>query len=140
MPNYSGIWTLSQQLQAVSAGLWPLPPQYFVAVAHATTPFVSAYPWSDSGFGVKFANPATLPAGDGNGVAFSPAGNTIAVAHTTTPFITAYPWSASGFGTKFTNPATLPAGDGNGVAFSPAGNAIAVAHTTSPSITAYPWS
>jgi hypothetical protein len=42
-----------------------------IAVAHSTTPFVSAYPWSGSGFGTKFANPGTLPAGDGNGVAFN---------------------------------------------------------------------
>ena len=42
----------------------------FIALAHATTPFVSAYPWSSSGFGAKFANPATLPTGVGRGVAF----------------------------------------------------------------------
>jgi hypothetical protein len=86
-------------------------------VAHDTTPFITAYPWSGSGFGTKFADPATLPTGGGYGVAFSPAGDAIAVAYFTTPFITAYPWSGSGFGTKFTNPATLPAGEGRGVAF-----------------------
>jgi hypothetical protein len=111
-----------------------------IAVAHATTPFVSAYPWSGSGFGTKFTNPAALPAGLGSGVAFSPSGNAIAVAHSTYAFFTAYPWSGSGFGTKFTDPATLPTGNGRGVAFSPAGDAIAVAHETSPFITAYPWS
>lgn len=26
MPNYSGVWNLTQQLQAVAAGNWPLPP------------------------------------------------------------------------------------------------------------------
>ena len=36
-----------------------------------TSPFVQAYPWSTSGFGTKFTNPSTLPAGAGNGVAFS---------------------------------------------------------------------
>ena len=92
-------------------------PQYSLAVAHAASPSVTAYPWSGSGFGTKFTNPATLPASTGYGVAFSPAGNAIAVAHSTTPFVTAYPWSGSGFGTKFTNPATLPTSTGNGVAF-----------------------
>jgi hypothetical protein len=110
-----------------------------IAVAHDTTPFVSAYPWTGSSFDTKFANPATLPTGDGNGVAFSPADDAIAVAHATTPFITAYPWSGAGFGTKYTNPATLPVSTGNGVAFSPAGDAIAVAHAQVPIITAYPW-
>jgi hypothetical protein len=40
-----------------------------IAVAHGTTPFVTAYPWS-SGFGTKYANPATLPSNNGYGVAF----------------------------------------------------------------------
>jgi len=42
-----------------------------IAVAHLTTPFVSVYPWSGSGFGTKFSNPATLPAGAGSAVAFT---------------------------------------------------------------------
>jgi sugar lactone lactonase YvrE len=111
-----------------------------IAVAHTISPFITAYPWSGSGFGTKYTNPATLPASTGNGVAFSPDGANIAVAHVTTPFIAAYPWSGSGFGTKYANPATLPAGNGNGVAFSPDGANIAVAHATPPFIAAYPWS
>jgi hypothetical protein len=110
-----------------------------VAVAHTTSPFVTAYPWSSSGFGTKYSNPATLPAGNGNGVAFSPSGDAIAVAHDTTPFVTAYPWSSAGFGTKYANPATLPPSGGNGVAFSGAGDSIAVSSFSSPYVTAYPW-
>ena len=111
-----------------------------IAVAHTNAPNITAYPWSNSGFGTKYANPASLPANHGNGVAFTPAGDAIAVAHATTPYISAYPWSSSGFGTKFANPATSPTGNSNSVAFSPSGNAIAVAHTVTPYITAYPWS
>ena len=45
-----------------------------IAVAHATSVFVSAYPWNVStGFGTKYANPATLPASTGNEVAFTAA-------------------------------------------------------------------
>jgi hypothetical protein len=111
-----------------------------LAAAHDSTPYITVYPWSPSGFGTKYSNPATLPTGIGTGVAFSPAGNAIAVAHGTSPFISAYPWSTSGFGTKYSNPATLPTGNSNSVAFSPSGNAIAVGHDTSPYITVYPWS
>ena len=88
--------------------------EVFVAVAHNNSPRVSAYPFS-AGFGTKYANPATLPASNGNGVAFT--AGSIAVAHNNTPFVSAYPFSA-GFGTKYANPATLPDSDGNGVAFS----------------------
>jgi len=117
-----------------------IPVSQSIAVAHATTPFVSVYPWSGSGFGIKFTNPTTLPAGTGFKIAFNSAGDAIAVAHATTPFVSAYPWSSFGFGTKFTNPATLPTVTGYGVAFSPSGAAIAVAHETSPFVSAYPWS
>jgi Flp pilus assembly protein TadG len=86
-----------------------------IAIAHATSPYVTAYPWS-SGFGTKYANPATLPTGTGRGVAFNADGSNIAIAHATTPFVTAYPFS-SGFGTKYANPVTLPTGDAYGVAF-----------------------
>ena len=41
-----------------------------IAVAHATSPYISAYPWSGSGFGSKFSNPSVAPAVAGNGVAF----------------------------------------------------------------------
>ena len=88
-----------------------------IAVSHATSPYISVYPWS-SGFGTKYSNPSTLPTGNGRGVAFSPDGADIAVAHDTSPYISVYPWS-SGFGTKYSDPSTLPTGSGRGVAFSP---------------------
>lgn len=46
-------------------------PAQFIAVAHNSSPYITAYPWSSSGFGAKFANPTTLPTGTGNGVAFT---------------------------------------------------------------------
>lgn len=113
-----------------------------IAVAHVTSPFVSAYPWDRGegfGLGVKYTNPATLPGGDGYSIAFSPSGNSVAVGHQFSPYITAYPWSAAGFGVKYTNPATLPGTFGWGVAFSPTSDAIAVAHATTPFISVYPW-
>jgi hypothetical protein len=41
-----------------------------IAIAHANTPFISAYPWSVSGFGTKFSDPGTLPPATARGVAF----------------------------------------------------------------------
>ena len=42
---------------------------HYIAVAHDVSPYISVYPWS-SGFGTKYADPATLPTGTGFGVAF----------------------------------------------------------------------
>ena len=75
------------------------------------------YPWSASGFGTRFANPATLLPAGANGIAFSGLGDAVALAHDSSPFISAYPWSSSGYGTKFANPGTLPASTGYSVAF-----------------------
>ena len=58
-----------------------------MAVAHATTPFVTIY--TVTGW-VKIADPASLPAGEANGVRFSPDGKKLAVAHTTAPCVTVY--------------------------------------------------
>lgn len=109
-----------------------------VAIAHSTTPFVTVYAWSGSGFGTKFANPATLPVSTGFGVAFSPLGDAIAVTNGGSPAVTAYPWNGSGFGTKYSNPATLPTG-ATSLAFSPNGDTLAVADIGSPFIRAYPF-
>ena len=90
-----------------------------IAVAHSTTPYVSAYPWTPTvGFGVKYADPLTKPIGTGYGVAFC--GNTdIAVVHSGDPYVSAYPWTPTvGFGVKYANPLTKPTGTGRGVAFS----------------------
>jgi hypothetical protein len=117
-----------------------VPGSQTVAVGHATSPFITAYNWTSSGFGTKYTNPATLPAGTTRGVAFSPSGNAVAAAHDNSPAITAYPWSISGFGTKFTNPVTVPTGSGFSTAFAPNGNTVAVGHDITPFVSAYPWS
>ena len=118
----SGIWTLDQQLQAKKAGIWPTLPARAIAVASNDSPYITAYPWSGSGFGTKYSNPATLPTGTGQGVAFSSNGSDVAVAiSNASPYVLAYPWSGSGFGTKYSDPATLPTSTGNGVAWGTVG-------------------
>lgn len=46
-------------------------PAQFIAVTHTSSPYITAYPWSSSGFGTKFANPALTPTGNGYGAAFT---------------------------------------------------------------------
>ena len=84
----------------------------------------------------KLADPTSLPAGTGSGVAFSTDGVYMAVAHTTSPFVTIYKRSGDVF-TKLPNPASIPPSQGNGVAFSTDGTYLAVAHAFSPYITIY---
>ena len=93
------------------------PTAKYIAIAHSSFPYVSAYHWSSSGFGTKYSNFGTLPTNTGYGVAFSPDGSAIAIAHSSSPYVSAYPWSSSGFGTKYSNPGTLPTNTGRGVAF-----------------------
>jgi len=82
-----------------------------VAFAHTTSPFVTAYPWSDSGFGVKYANPATLPENQATGVDFSSLGAALGLAHAgAINNLGAWHFaSATGFGTKYADP-SYPAG------------------------------
>jgi len=109
----------------------------YVAVAHAVTPFISAYPWSKGGFLSKFSDPATLPVNEGLSATFSTANDVLAVGNiSTTPFIQAYPWSVTGFGTKFTDPSAPPPGNGRGISFTTADDAIVIAHSALPFVTA----
>jgi hypothetical protein len=86
--------------------------------------------------GVKLSDPATLPAGDGDGAAFSPDGMYLAIAHDTSPYLTIYKRSGDTF-TKLSAPATTPTGIGLGAAFSPDGAHLAIAHDTSSYLTIY---
>lgn len=112
----------------------------WLAVVHATSPFITVYPWTGSGFGTKVADPGTALPGQGQSVTWSPDMAYIAIGHDNSPFVTVYNWSGSGFGTKVTNPATLPTSACWGVAFSPDGTWLAVAHNSAPRTTVWPWS
>jgi hypothetical protein len=61
----------------------------YLAVAHATSPFITIYKRSGDTF-TKLADPSILPPGTGYGTAFSTDGAYLAVAHATSPFITIY--------------------------------------------------
>ena len=115
-----------------------------VAIAHATSPCITVYPWSGAGYGTKYNNPGTLPAGEGQQADFSPAGNSIVLANNDLSgganYVTAYQWdNSTGFGTKYSNPSSGLTNTGNGVKFYPNGNYVFFAHTSSPAITGYNW-
>jgi len=113
-----------------------------IAVGGDVFPEVSVYPWSETGFGLKFANPATNFNSSIYGLDFSPSGDALVMAMINSPYIGAYSWSPRGFGVKFSNPATVVTnGGGASVAFNPAGNAVALAFVYGvPYVAAYSWS
>ena len=104
------------------------------------SPYVVGYPYSGSGFGSRYSNPATAVGNEALGVAISPNNLSVAVAHSTGANVSVYAFSGSGFGTKYSDPSTLPTGSGRSVAFSQDSKNIAVAHDTTPFISVYPWS
>lgn len=117
-----------------------------LAIAAGSSPYVYAYQWGASGFGSKYADPATLPVG-GLSVAFSPSGQHIAVGSNGafvggvgSPTVSVYPWD-NGFGTKYSDPSTvLGENRVTDLAFSPDGNSIVLGHLFSTYIDGYQWS
>jgi hypothetical protein len=123
-----------------------------IAVAQFNYPFVSVWKWNyATGFGTKYADPATPPTSTAEDVAFfgSPGGLSvdIAVSQTGPPYVSAYPWTTGvGFGTKHTNPAVLP-GTGFSTSYGvswpsanePTNVVIGVTSTASPYLYFYIW-
>ena len=68
-----------------------------------TAPLV-AYPFtSGTGYGTKYADPATLPTAQASRIAWDENTSTVITAQgNTSPYINAYPFSSSGWGTRFT--------------------------------------
>ena len=84
---------------------------------NATYNYIRVWKWNNStkSFGTEYSAPASIPAGIGYGVQFSPTDDYIAVSHASPPYIAMYPWnSATGFGTKISNPSTTPTGTSRG--------------------------
>jgi hypothetical protein len=85
-----------------------------IGIISRQSPYIFAYPFSQTGAGAKSANPASIPSTSaGGGVGWGNLdGSTLPVlfsATTTTPFVNAYPWSTAtgSIGTKYTDPGTL---------------------------------
>lgn len=108
----------------------------YVAVAHATSPFITIYSFS-GGVLTKLANPSSLPTATCYRCTFSPNSTFLVVSISASPYIAIYSINSSGVFTKIANPATLPTGSAFGCKFSPSGNFLAVTHNTSPYVTIY---
>ncbi len=94
-----------------------------LAVAHATTPYMTSYSFVSDVFN-KRPNPANLPPGDGVTCSFSHDGTYFALGCAVTPFYSIYKRSGESYA-KLTNPPETPSNVG-GVALSPDGKYLVV--------------
>lgn len=108
-----------------------------VGMAHFTTPFISAYEFTPSGFSFRYTNFGGTRGSDNVAIAFS--SNTLAVVGGGGANVNTYAWSP-GFGTRYSDPATAPGANSNAVDFNSTGTQIAIGHTTAPFISTYPFS
>lgn len=108
-------------------------------VSSTSSPYIAAYKFAN-GFISKYANPSSLPAGQGNGVNFNKAKNIAVVGHNVSPYCSAYNYTkGTGFGAKLSNPSTSIGNAVNDIDFSGDDSVIYMATANSPSIVAYAW-
>ena len=82
------------------------------------TPRLVIYAWSSSGFGAKYADPATQQNSDSEGVGFSLDNRAVAVGFAISPYIYAYPFdTVTGIGTVYSNPSPLSSLGVDGIDF-----------------------
>jgi hypothetical protein len=112
-----------------------------VVIATNTTPYLNAYPFTDTGFGTKFTAPTALFAGISNRpIRFLYNGTTmyIIVGPATTPFLAAMDITTTAFGTKLADPGTAFSGTPYGIDISNDKQTVFVkTSTNSPSVAAY---
>lgn len=107
----------------------------YLAVCHATTPFITIYKRVGDVL-TKLTDPATLPPASGTGVSWTSDGQYLAVSTTSTPFLFIYKRAGDVF-TKLTDPAALPPGSGQSVCWSPDGVYLSVGSSSSPYLVIY---
>jgi hypothetical protein len=74
----------------------PIAGNQYLAVAHATTRFVTIYERNSDSF-AKIPDPDTLPTGNAVSACFSVDGNYLAIAHSVSPYVTIYKRSGDVF-------------------------------------------
>jgi hypothetical protein len=121
--------TIGTAIAGIANGVATTSDGSVVAVAHATSPFLSVYTRSGTTL-TKVANPATLPANVGQVVAWNPANTRVAVG--TSSNFKVYNWNGSTL-TALSDPATLPGASIRGIAWNRDGSVLFVQSTLTTS-------
>ena len=120
--GFSSLGTAASQISGGGYGSRMNLKENAVVIGHSTTPYMSAYQWSNSsGFGTKYANPATLLTNYASTLCFTPSGTDVVGAVTMNPpGVAAYKWTdGGGFGTKYSNPASTTGQNTRGAVLQP---------------------
>jgi WD40 repeat protein len=108
----------------------------YLAAAHATSPYVTAYSLSGTTF-TKISDPGTLPPGEGRSIAWSPSEGLLLVGSDSSPYLVVYTQSGGSLSYASTQPNLAPSGPAYSVAFSPNGENIAVGMSATPYLRYY---
>ncbi|MGE5501679.1 MAG: hypothetical protein ACM3W4_07120, partial [Ignavibacteriales bacterium] len=116
----------------------------FLAVGHATSPFLRVYPFNPrtGSFSAALANPSTIPTSACRGVAWSPDGSTLFAVNNSAPYVHAWAFDASGggaWGAKAADAPTPSQFDARALAVHPNGAFLAVGFGTSPGVGLIGW-
>jgi hypothetical protein len=99
---------------------------------------ISAYQFSNAGWGTKYSSNIGNTVGNANAVSYSSTSNLIAFSGSTSPYISVYPFTyASGFGTRYANPSSAITSFTAGCGLSANGNELVVATDDPPYVYAY---
>ena len=112
-----------------------------LAIGNSSSPYLNVYKFNDvTGFGTKYANPATLPNSQRTGVKFSSDGSVIfSSGNSTVDGVSAYAWNSStGFGTKYASASF--ADYTYGIDVNPSKTVVVASSWSSPYINAWAWS
>jgi hypothetical protein len=103
---------------------------------------IEAYLFSGSGFGSKYAAPASQTGQVSSyGTNWNAAGDQIAIGVSASPYVYAYPWTVgSGFGTRYSNPGTALPNFGDSTSWRLGDGQVAFAAVVSPYVSVYNFS
>jgi hypothetical protein len=106
---------------------------------HGSSPFITAFPWFNSGPGTKFANPSTLPTNVCASLSLNASQNKVAVSQRSSPYMHEYEYSSSsGWGVKSSNPSSPLTSISEAVSYHPTDDAYVVfGQSSSPWVVVY---
>lgn len=135
-----GAWKIVQSGYTKIGGAWKqwyanVTDQHLIIGTNAS-PWLVGYPFTASGFGTRYSQPATIPNNGNGGVSLNPLATIVSVSgYDGGSPLSSYPLTVSGFGTRFADPSTNAPWQ---LANAQSNTAVAIGNDASPYVHAYP--